>query len=347
MLDEIGTTAARRATWEKGLIPTIKNTDEIFVLLRCTRLDAVRAARLNLSLRPPLVNPGNDWGATLHRYAYQTKPPHPLQALPRDTQSPASTPATRFTLRKYWNTTITWAIANRMLDKILPMNQSTLQALLWDLTSLGASLATLKNVATAIFIQHKQARLPNPVNGHFCYKHAKTTLRSMLDHPRTNTPAVTRDMVAQLLRSNTTSAIDLRNKLACCTMTIGIMRPSNGSRAQTCDYANDANPGTATTQPGPGFTLRTLFRKNDQIRKGHEMRFGKSVQPDLDINFQLGLLMDLLGTRPRPGCTKSTAPDGAASYARPYSRNFNLTPPASTFSPTTQRPRLPSCPPWS
>ena len=123
----------------------------------------------------------------------------------------------------------------------------------------------------------------------------------MLDHPRTNTPVVTRDMVAQLLRSNTTSAIDLRNKLACCTMTIGIMRPVNGSRAQTCDYAHDANPGTATTQPGPGLTLRTLFRKNDQIRKGHEMRFGKSVHPDLDINFQLGLLSIQCTQPPFPG----------------------------------------------
>ena len=38
------------------------------------------------------------------------------------------------------------------------------------------------------------------------------------------------------------------------------------------------------------------------------MRFGKSIDPDLDINFQLELLMDKLGTRPKPGCTKATRP---------------------------------------
>ena len=45
------------------------------------------------------------------------------------------------------------------------------------------------------------------------------------------------------------------------------------------------------------------------------MRFGKSVDPDLDINFQLALHMDLLGTRPKPGCTKAHARDGAALFA--------------------------------
>ena len=38
------------------------------------------------------------------------------------------------------------------------------------------------------------------------------------------------------------------------------------------------------------------------------MRFGKSIDPDLDINFQLELLMDKLGTRPKPGCTKAARP---------------------------------------
>jgi hypothetical protein len=32
------------------------------------------------------------------------------------------------------------------------------------------------------------------------------------------------------------------------------------------------------------------------------MRFGKSADPALDINHQLGLFMDLAGTRPSPAC---------------------------------------------
>ena len=56
-------------------------------------------------------------------------------------------------------------------------------------------------------------------------------------------------------------------------MTMGIMRPVEGSLTQTCDYEprGDHNKGL-TRFEGRG-TLRTLFRNNDQIRKGHEIRF--------------------------------------------------------------------------
>jgi hypothetical protein len=43
-------------------------------------------------------------------------------------------------------------------------------------------------------------------------------------------------------------------------------------------------------------------RKQDQERKGHWMRFGKSTDPELDINHQLGLFLDMTGTRPRTNC---------------------------------------------
>ena len=49
-------------------------------------------------------------------------------------------------------------------------------------------------------------------------------------------------------------------------------------------------------------TLVTPKRKQDQERKGHWMRFGKSQDPELDINYQLGLFMDLAGTRPNTAC---------------------------------------------
>ena len=51
-------------------------------------------------------------------------------------------------------------------------------------------------------------------------------------------------------------------------------------------------------------TLHCLTRKQDQERKGHQMRFGVATDPQLDVNFQLGLFMDLAGTRPRKDCNR-------------------------------------------
>jgi hypothetical protein len=44
------------------------------------------------------------------------------------------------------------------------------------------------------------------------------------------------------------------------------------------------------------------MRKNDQERKSHQMRFRVSTDPQLDLLFQLGLFMDIAGTRPRTNC---------------------------------------------
>ena len=134
----------------------------------------------------------------------------------------------------------------------------------------------------AVIAQHRHARLQSPVGGHFCYSKVKSILQRVLGKPHIHKLGVTRDMVVRLLRINPTSNLDLRNKLACCTMTMGIMRPVEGSLAQTCDFEPGGDCNNGLTQFEGGSTLRTLFRKNDQIRKGQEMRFGKSADPDLD-----------------------------------------------------------------
>ncbi len=55
-------------------------------------------------------------------------------------------------------------------------------------------------------------------------------------------------------------------------------------------------------------TLYTRKRKQDQERKGHHMRFGKSANPDLDVSHQMGLYMDQLDIRPLTTCTKPARP---------------------------------------
>ncbi len=49
-------------------------------------------------------------------------------------------------------------------------------------------------------------------------------------------------------------------------------------------------------------SLVTSHRKNDQERKGHWMHFGKSADPALDLDYQLGLFMDMAHTRPSDSC---------------------------------------------
>ena len=115
-------------------------------------------------------------------------------------------------------------------------------------------------------------------------------------------------MIVRLLRYQPKNAVEFRNKLVVCTLTMGCMRPGEGAQAQTCCVGFDSDYRKGLTQYKGCSTITTLYRKNDQERKGHWMRFGKSLDPELDINHQLGLLMDLLGTRPGTACTAASRP---------------------------------------
>ncbi len=109
-------------------------------------------------------------------------------------------------------------------------------------------------------------------------------------------------MIIALLCHCPRNAVELRNKLVTCTLTIGCMRPGEGDATQACHLKFNADFLKGLLQFLDCSTLVTLERKNDQERKSHRMRFGRSNEPELDINHQLGLLMDTLGTRPSTLC---------------------------------------------
>ena len=71
-----------------------------------------------------------------------------------------------------------------------------------------------------------------------------------------------------------------------------------------------------------GATLNCSIRKQDQERKGHHMRFGRSADHDLDLVFQMGLFMDLAVTRPRPVSMKRARPHATCTVCPPLFPKF-------------------------
>jgi hypothetical protein len=210
--------------------------------------------------------------------------------------------ATRVKAWRNWCTVLTWAATRSALGRILPMPAPVLQALLWELTSLGASNSTLKSVVDAVVARHRDARLQSPLQGHLSYSRLTRCLARVLGRPHSFKQGVTRDMVVALLRSRPADLVAFRNKNAANTLTIGCMRPAEGAAALTCELIFDHDFNAGLRQYKGCATLRCLMRKNDQERKGHQMRFGVSADPELDLLYQLGLFMDAAGTRPRTNC---------------------------------------------
>ena len=61
------------------------------------------------------------------------------------------------------------------------------------------------------------------------------------------------------------------------------------------------------------------MQAEDQEHKG---RFGRAVNPELDLEYQTGVFFDTAGIRPRPGCTKTLV--DAAGFSGVCCRMGNL-----------------------
>ncbi len=152
-------------------------------------------------LRPlPLDNLHVNFEATLASFAYNVQPSVAAKSKAfSKVLSPLGTAhATRLKAWINWKTVITWAIANNALDNILPKDQSTFQALQWELTALGAAHPNLKGVIDAVAGQHREAKLPSPLSGNLSYQleRLNKSLARVIGKPHLCKCGVTRDMVA-------------------------------------------------------------------------------------------------------------------------------------------------------
>jgi len=95
-----------------------------------------------------------------------------------------------------------------------------------------------------------------------------------------------------------------RNCLAGAVSTVGCMRPDEGSQLQVCDWWPDFDTDKGFLQFKGGAALHSPRMKNDQGRKGHQRRFGRSVDPSLDIVTQVGAFTAQAGLRIHPACRK-------------------------------------------
>ena len=292
--------------WTASSVPTAHNIQEILAVSLPRLCPAWSVALRNDSYGSPLDGALGNWEPIVTTIAAST--PRTIEAMSQafsTTITPLGTArATRLKAWRNWLTVLTWAASRSALDRVLPMDVSVLQAMLWDFTSLGASNSVLKSIVDSVLARHRSAHLPSPVQGPMSYSRLTRCLARVLGRPHDHKMGVTRDMVVSLLRANPPDLLAFRNKNATVTLTIGCMRPAEGAAALSCDLVFNSDYDAGLRQYLGCTTLHCLMRKQDQERKGHQMRFGVATDPQLDINYQLGLFMDIAGTRPRTDCNR-------------------------------------------
>ena len=303
----LGPTLAPHALWNAGAIPAIRNPELYQHLVQAT-CPQWQAALHNGTANSPLEDMDGHYEPVLANLSRTT----PItvvamsQAFTNHITPLGSARGTRVKAWRSWLGVLTWALARDSLDLILPMSTETLQAMLWDFTSMGASKSTLKAVVDSVLARHREARQPSPVTGPLGYSRLTRCFGRLLGTHHPHKLPVTRDMVVRLLRLHPENLVQLRDKVVTLTLTMGCMRPGEAANQTACDLVYDSDYLKGLLEYKDCSTLFTNFRKQDQERKGHQMRFGKAADPSLDLNYQLGLFMDLAGTRPSKRCRRHT-----------------------------------------
>ena len=300
----LGPARAREARWTSSAIPTLENALSLLGDMPHPACPHWSLALQDDSAASPLDAAEGHYEPIITDIARAT-PTTVLamsQAFAAVIAPLGTAPATRVKAARYWRSCLTWALARGALAQLLPMPPDVLLAMLWDFTAMGASKATLKAVVDSVVARHRAGRLPSPVSGPMAYSRLVRSLGRLLGRQHPHKMGVTRDMVVALLRYKPRNLVEFRNKLATCTHCIGCMRPGEGAQATSCNLQFDSDFLKGLSEYKDCSSLVVNKRKQDQERKGHWMRFGKSADPELDLNFQLGLFMDLAGTRPSPAC---------------------------------------------
>ena len=315
----VGPSLAPSLTWTASAIPTVRNI-EIFVnaLVRrkCADWECIL---LDTSAPSALQDAEGNWEPVLQSLADQVGPS--LEAMSSAFEAYimplGSAAATRTKAWRNWCAVVTWATARDALHCILPMSRITLQALVWEFTVVGGTRSVIKSIVNSIITRHRERRLPSPLEGHMEYTRFTRCISRLLGTQLPHKYPITREHVLRLLRQHPASLASFRNKLVTIINTVGCQRPSKAAAQTSCDmwFDDDWHRGLVSFQGGA--TLNCSVRKQDQERKGHHMRFGCSVDPALDLVYQLGLFMDMAGTRPRDGCVKRGGPHARCPVCPP------------------------------
>ena len=219
-----------------------------------------------------------------------------------------------------WQGVCTWAVSQGALGQILPMTEKALHAFLWDALSFQCTLPVLKQFLASIQARHSRFKLGSPIGGDGDWTRMIHAVSRFQGRQRRPLYPIHRDIVVKLLRVSApahSACTGLeggcracwaftsvwRDCLGASILTIGCNRPDKGD-FQLCDFFPDDDVRGGYEHFRGGATLNTKVQKNDQLRSGCGKRFGRSMDPSLDVVDQVLAFTSSAGLVRDPRCKK-------------------------------------------
>ena len=296
--------------WRQTTAPCL---EDINVLRNTPLLDSIPSGTKlilsNDSSPTVLEHADGQWRAALNRICHT----HlcPIQELAQGFAThvlPAQrASSTRTKNWRYWSTVVTWAIAHGALPLIMPMSQIVLMALTFEFLHLGCGPHLLHAIWSAIATRHRVHHLPSPLHDALSLGRLMRTVGSLTGVPRQLKFPIQKSHIRAILLLPIASLCLLRDVLITALSTICCLRTAETIQLQVCDVWFDLDVARDIAYLGT-LALNVRKRKQDQIRRGHHPRCGRSLDPRLDIVFRLQRFLTLANLHVLPGCTKRRMP---------------------------------------
>jgi integrase len=230
--------------------------------------------------------------------------------------------STRTGYWRMWCSVVTWAVAHNCIGKILPMSENTLKALATELLALQCSGSYVVAIIGAISDRHRRLGHQPPIPDRYRLSRFQKGLLKVTGTPRRLKFPIQREHLVAVLSSRPSSLALIRDKLMLATMTICCLRASEVVQLQSCDIFFDFDHRHSHNNLYNGTAAVIIrSRKNDQLRKGHFPRIGRSQSPRLDLVYQLRTYLKHGGIKPHPLCTKKRTLHARCPYCPPLFPN--------------------------
>ena len=228
---------------------------------------------------------------------------------------------TRARYHDLWRGFVTYAIAQRKLDGVLPASKELVQAWTMQLLMLGASPSLVRTSLAAVQSRHSDYGLTPPFSEPRLFHRTMQAVYSLQGAPRRIVTPVTRSMMRKLLRLPDLTLGQERDVTLTVTGTQACCRVGEIKRFQVCDFLPDHDAAVSSRYVGSA-AMRIRRRKQDRRRRGLYPRLMKGSRPEYCVVQRIKDWIRRRGLAVSRDCTKSVRPAARCPHCPPLFPSF-------------------------
>lgn len=231
--------------------------------------------------------------------------------------------ASRVKYHGMWCAFVTFGLAHRDLECLMPAKKETVQAFVQEMLMLGASASYIQAAIAAIQSRHRDYGFPEPLLEKMSFHRMMKAVSSLRGAPKRLIHPLTKSHLRRMMRLKDLSLTQERDVVLTVTGTQLLCRVGEVSRLQVCDMLKDHDTAFSRQYRGSA-AFRIRKRKQDQRRKGLYPRIAKGRRPQMCTVTRIERLLARNGSMVSPFCTKGQHPAARCIYCPPFFQSARL-----------------------